>query len=98
VQTDDDQTPSRVTILVLGEVQGVFFRPSALEQAQSLSLTGWVKNLADGSVELIAEGPRFKLEQLVAWCREGPPAAKVEDVITRYGKFTGEFRTFMISR
>jgi acylphosphatase len=93
-----DEDLARVTVLVMGDVQGVFFRASALEQAQSLGLSGWVKNLAGGEVEVTAEGPRFQLEQLVEWCKHGPPAARVDDVSVRWGKHTGEFRTFMITR
>ncbi len=93
-----DEDLARVTILVAGRVHGVFFRASTLEQAQSLSLTGWVKNLPDDSLEITAEGPRYALEQLVEWCRHGPPMARVEDVMVRWGKSQGEFRTFMIVR
>lgn len=93
-----DETPSRVSVVVTGEVQGVFYRASTLEQAQRLCLTGAVRNLADGSVEIDAEGPRFKLEELVGWCRQGPPAARVDDVLVRWGAFRDEFKTFMIAR
>ena len=89
---------ARVNLLVMGNVQGVFFRNSTLEQAQSLSLTGWVQNLADGSVEITAEGQRYALEELVAWARRGPPAAEVTDVIVRWSASQNEFRTFMIVR
>lgn len=89
---------ARATILVLGQVQGVFFRASTLEQAQSLNLTGWVQNLPDGSVEIVAEGQRYALDDLVTWCRRGPPAAEVADVIVRWGAHQSEFRTFMIVR
>ena len=89
---------ARANILITGQVQGVFFRASALEQAQSLNLTGWVQNLADGTVELTAEGQRYALEDLVAWCRRGPPAAEVEDVFVRWTEHKNEFRTFMIVR
>jgi acylphosphatase len=94
----EQEAATRVSLIIIGRVQGVFYRASALEQAQSLSLTGWVQNLPDGSVELVAEGPRFKLEQLVEWCRRGPPDAEVEDVFVRWGPFRDEFRTFMITR
>jgi acylphosphatase len=87
-----------VTILVTGQVQGVFYRASTLEQAQRLGLTGWVKNLADGGVEIVAEGPRWALEQLVEWAKVGPPAAEVEHVSARYGAHRSEYRTFMIVR
>jgi len=89
---------ARVTLIITGRVQGVFFRASALEKAQGLSLSGWVKNLSEGSIELVAEGPRYALEQLLEWCRRGPPSARVADVSARWGKSLGEFRTFMIVR
>jgi acylphosphatase len=89
---------ARVNIIVTGKVQGVFFRASALEKAQSLNLRGWVRNLPDSSVEVLAEGSRYALEDLVEWCRMGPPEATVQDVIVRYGKYLDEFRTFMIVR
>jgi acylphosphatase len=89
---------ARVSLIIIGRVQGVFFRASALEQAQSLSLTGWVKNLPDGSIELVAEGPRYALDQLVQWCHHGPPDARVEEVFPRWSKQTAEFRTFVILR
>jgi acylphosphatase len=88
-----------VNILVIGLVQGVFYRASTLEQAQRLGLTGWVKNLAGGNeVEIVAEGPRYALEQLVDWAKQGPPDARIDDCIARYGPYRGEFRTFMIVR
>lgn len=89
---------ARANILVLGQVQGVFFRASTLEQAQSLNITGWVQNLADGTVEIVAEGMRYALDDLVAWCKRGPPAAEVTDVIVRWSACQNEFRTFMIVR
>lgn len=93
---DDDL--ARVNIIIVGSVQGVFFRSSTLEKAQSLNLTGWVQNLGDGSVEVVAEGPRYALEELAAWCQHGPPAAKVEDVIVRWAEHQSEFRTFKVVR
>ncbi len=88
---------ARVNLIIIGRVQGVFYRASTLEQAQSLNLTGWVKNLPDASVEILAEGPRYALEELINWSRRGPPEAMVEDVIVRWGKYQDEFRTFRIS-
>ncbi|OGQ84178.1 MAG: hypothetical protein A2289_10630 [Deltaproteobacteria bacterium RIFOXYA12_FULL_58_15] len=93
---DDDF--AQVSILIMGQVQGVFFRASALEQAQSLGLNGWVKNLGDGSVEIVAEGRKYALEQFADWCRQGPAGARVEDVIVRWSAYRDEFRTFMIVR
>ena len=87
-----------VNLLVIGNVQGVFYRASTLEQAQQLNLTGWVKNLADGSVEVVAEGSRYALEGLVEWCKRGPPTAEVEHVSVRWSKHRNEFKTFLIVR
>ncbi len=88
---------ARVNLIIIGRVQGVFFRASALEQAQGLNITGWIKNLPDASVEILAEGPRYALEQLIDWSKHGPPEAIVEDVIVRWGKHLDEFRTFRIA-
>jgi acylphosphatase len=68
------------TIHVRGLVQGVWYRASTVEEARRLGLGGTVRNLPDGSVEAVATGPRFDVEQLIAWCRRGPPGARVEDV------------------
>lgn len=67
---------------VSGKVQGVFYRESTKQMAQSLSITGWVKNNTDGTVELIACGTPENIEKLVSWLHQGPPAARVTDVIT----------------
>lgn len=87
----------RVKIKVKGKVQGVFFRAHTQEKASRLGLTGWVRNTEDGGVETIAEGGRKALEDLVSWCREGPPAAVVKSVDVEWLKASGEFKGFMIS-
>jgi acylphosphatase len=66
--------------LVRGKVQGVFFRASAREQALKLGLRGYAKNLADGRVEVLAEGDARALDALERWLHVGPPMAKVETV------------------
>lgn len=68
------------TIRVVGLVQGVFFRASARDEARRLGLTGSVRNEPDGSVLIDAEGEPAALDAFVAWCRVGPPAARVERV------------------
>jgi acylphosphatase len=68
------------TILVTGRVQGVFFRDSTKRMADELGVKGWVRNTEDGAVEIHAEGTEDALKELEQWCREGPPAAKVEKV------------------
>ena len=88
---------ARVNLIIAGIVQGVFYRASTLEKAQSLNLTGWVRNRPDGSVEVVAEGSRYSLEALAEWSRLGPPSASVSDVTSRWLEFEGEFKTFVIS-
>jgi len=66
--------------LVRGRVQGVFFRASTRTQAQALGLGGYAKNLADGSVEVLACGTEDALNRLQSWLEQGPPAARVDDV------------------
>jgi acylphosphatase len=87
---------ARVNLIITGRVQGVFFRPSALEQAQSLSIKGWVQNLPDSSLEIEVEGPRYALDELIKWCKHGPPEAMVADVFVRWGRYQNEFSTFRI--
>lgn len=70
----------RRRLLVSGRVQGVAFRHFAAAEATRLGLCGWIRNLRDGRVEALAEGPRAAVEAFQAWCRVGPPAAEVERV------------------
>lgn len=67
-------------ILINGKVQGVFFRATAKDMAQALDLKGWVKNTAEGSVEIIATGAESALRQFIEWCKEGPPNAIVSSI------------------
>tara|TARA_Y100000294_G_scaffold81843_1_gene76862 strand:+ start:359 stop:631 length:273 start_codon:yes stop_codon:yes gene_type:complete len=69
---------SAVHIIVHGFVQGVFFRASTQSQATEHSLTGWVRNLPDGTVEIHAEGEKESLDRFIEWCRQGPPSANVQ--------------------
>ena len=66
--------------LVSGRVQGVFFRASTRKQAQQLGLTGHVRNLPDGCVEVVACGGQAAIEALQSWLWQGPPHAQVNDV------------------
>lgn len=70
----------RISLRIRGKVQGVFFRESARREAERLGLAGWVRNRSDGSVEALVEGPAERLAAFQAWCREGPPAARVDGV------------------
>ncbi|HTO99709.1 MAG TPA: acylphosphatase [Myxococcales bacterium] len=89
---------TRVEVVISGRVQGVFYRASAQQEAMRLGLVGEVRNLPDGSVEAIAEGLRERIEDFIAWCRRGPPAAEVDNVRVRWSAARGEFRTFMVTR
>ena len=70
----------RIRAIVSGRVQGVSFRASTATEARRLGIVGWVKNRPDGTVELEAEGPDDMVTALLAWCHEGPPAARVGHV------------------
>ncbi len=65
---------------IRGRVQGVFYRRSAEDEANRLAISGWVRNMSDGSVEAFALGPRASLEKFIDWCGKGPPGARVESV------------------
>lgn len=77
-------------VIVTGEVQGVFFRDSCRQEATRRGVAGWVANRADGSVEAVLEGPTDAVEQVVEWCRVGPPRATVEDVEVSAEDVAGE--------
>jgi len=81
---------------VYGRVQGVGFRLSTLDRAIVLGLAGCVRNLWDGSVEVVAEGPESALGDLVTWLHRGPPMARVERVTWRWQKARGEFHRFEV--
>ena len=67
----------KVRIRVIGRVQGVFFRMYTKKKAKELELAGWVRNETDGSVLIVAAGDDQKVEQLISWCYQGSPWAKV---------------------
>ena len=89
---------SAVHLIIVGRVQGVFYRASTREAAHALGLKGWVRNLPDGSVEAVAEGPEEAVERFVAWCRKGPPGAFVTDVRRTARPATGEYSSFDVIR
>lgn len=70
----------RTRVIVHGAVQGVFFRDTCRRIAEQNGVSGWVRNLADGSVEAVFEGESDAIHQMVEWCRTGPPLANVEKV------------------
>jgi acylphosphatase len=67
-------------LVIRGSVQGVGYRYAMVEEAQTLGVNGWVRNRRDGSVEAFTQGDASAIEAIIAWCRKGPPAARVADV------------------
>ena len=63
---------------VAGRVQGVWFRESCRERALRVGVSGWVRNLDDGRVEVVLEGSAAAVDEVAAWCRKGPPRARVD--------------------
>ena len=86
----------RAHVLVSGQVQGVFFRDSTRQKAEELGLAGWVKNVPDGRVEALFEGPSEKVREMVRWCEEGPRHASVENVNTNFESAGGDLETFEV--
>ena len=77
---------------IKGRVQGVGFRYFTAKQANSLGLSGYAKNLADGSVEVLAQGEELKLKQLISLLRLGPRSAEVSEVTTRWSALSRDYR------
>ncbi|MEW6601558.1 MAG: acylphosphatase [Nitrospirota bacterium] len=87
---------ARVHLIIHGYVQGVYYRASTQEIAMNLGLKGWVRNLPDGNVEAVFEGPLDKLQRVIEWCEEGPPGARVTKIDRKWDDFSGEFSGFEV--
>ena len=87
----------RAVITVSGYVQGIGYRYFAIKAAKELGLKGAVRNLAEGKVEVVAEGPKKDIEELVERLRGGHYLARVEDVDIRYGEAQGSFNDFSLT-
>ena len=83
-------------VVVYGRVQGVFFRDFVSRRAVELGLTGFVRNLRGGGVEVNAEGGRKQLEELISHLKVGPPAARVEKVATSWSEYTDGYTGFKV--
>lgn len=94
---EGNMSAKRLEIVIGGKVQGVWFRASTREQARRFGLSGWVRNLPDGRVEAVFEGAEARLHQMLAWCHDGPPGARVVRVEARWGAATNEFEGFSVS-
>ena len=74
---NDNQDTKRARVTIAGRVQGVGFRYATCAQADARGVRGWARNLPDGRVEVVAEGPKPAVDSLIAWCRDGPRWARV---------------------
>jgi acylphosphatase len=86
-----------VHLIIKGRVQGVFYRATARKVAEEIGVTGWVKNTAEGNVEIVATGSKDQLQKFVQWCRVGPAKAIVTDVVVN-DKEEANFKGFEIIR
>ncbi|HIH39972.1 MAG TPA: acylphosphatase [Halobacteria archaeon] len=87
---------ARARIIVKGKVQGVFYRAFTQRSALRLGLKGWVRNLPNGDVEVLCEGEKESIEELIKELWEGPPLSKVKDVTISWEDYKSEFRDFTI--
>ena len=86
----------RLYAVVSGIVQGVGYRYFVMRSAEALGLSGWVRNLPDGNVDLLAEGDERQLEELIYRLRQGPFMSRVDDVKTEWLEYIGEFYGFSV--
>jgi acylphosphatase len=93
----NDNQKKRIRLVVYGLVQGVFFRAHTRDVAVKLGVKGIVRNLYDGTVEIIAEGTEQQLIELIGFAKKGPPSARVYDVDIQWEVFKGEFNNFTIT-
>jgi acylphosphatase len=87
----------RAHVIVSGRVQGVFFRMETKRAADRFGVSGWVRNLKDGTVAAVFEGDQDQVDAVLAWCRQGPAHANVTDVDVTWEDYSGEFKGFSIS-
>lgn len=84
----------KVRAVVLGRVQGVWFRANTMQEARLLGVRGYARNLPDGSVEIVAEGDASAVDSLLAWAKDGPPLAVVREVRVEELEYDQEFSNF----
>jgi len=87
-----------VKLLVKGTVQGIFFRKFVKENADSLGLKGFVRNLETGNVEIFAEGEKDKIDEFLGKTKQGPAHSQIKEVLVEDKKFSGEYPDFKILR
>ena len=86
----------RIHIFVTGRVQGVFFRQSTRVIAIKNNVNGWVRNLDDGRVEIVAEGEKQNIDNLTTWCKTGPANSRVDEIELSEENYTNEFENFEV--
>lgn len=96
VRASQSMALKQLHMVVRGRVQGVYFRASAQREARRLGVCGWVRNRADGSLEIVAEGEEAAVRDLHGWAQKGPSAARVDRVDTRWRSYVGEYADFRI--
>jgi acylphosphatase len=87
---------SQARCFVSGRVQGVAFRAYTQDVASRLGLTGFVRNLPDGRVQVVAEGSRDLVGQLIDWCKNGPALARVDEIEVDWGPPSEEYKSFEV--
>lgn len=92
-------TPKKIRAhaIIVGRVQGVFFRMETRQAADRAGVSGWVRNKRDGNVEALFEGDEGSVKSVLEWCREGPPFAYVKRVDVEFEDYKGEFKEFKIT-
>ncbi len=87
----------RVHTKITGRVQGVFFRMETQKVAEAHNVCGWVKNNPDGSVEAVFEGEKENVEEVIRWCHQGPPSARVDSLDVSESTYSEEFSRFNVT-
>jgi acylphosphatase len=91
----EDRVSARV--IIKGRVQGVFFRMETKRAAERLGVSGWVRNLRDGTVEALFEGKKADVDAVLRWCETGPPLSSVSHVDASWGEYTGNHGGFEVT-
>jgi acylphosphatase len=92
----NDNKRIRAHLFIQGKVQGVYFRQNTMIVSTRYGVTGWVRNLKDGRVEVILEGCEMDVGKVIEWCRVGPAKATVNHIVIEYQSYIGEFQEFKV--